>query len=56
MKKYLGKDVKGETNEQCFYGTLVKADEGTIRILNKKGEEDINIEEICLIEVLDNNY
>ncbi len=42
--------------KQFFCGTLVKVDEGNIRILNKMGEEDINIDEICFIEVLDINY
>ncbi|MGM9945224.1 MAG: hypothetical protein ACI33M_09800 [Lysinibacillus sp.] len=56
LKQFLGKDVKGKTDEQCFCGTLVKVDEGNIRILNKMGEEDISIDEICFIEVLDINY
>ena len=56
LKKFLGKDVKGKTGEQCFGGTLVQVDEGTIRILNKKGEKDINLDKICFIEVLDINY
>ena len=56
LKQFLGKDVKGKTGEELFCGTLVKVDEGTIRILNKTGEEDINIDELCFIEVLDINY
>ena len=56
LKEFLGKDVKGKTDETIFCGTLVKVDEGTIRILNKAGEEDINIDELCFIEVLDINY
>lgn len=56
LKKFLGKDVKGKTGERCFGGTLVKVDEGTIRILNKKGEQDIHLDKICFIEVFDINY
>lgn len=56
LKEFLGKDVKGKTDEAFFCGTLVKADNGNIQILNKMGEEDINIDEICFIEVLDINY
>ena len=56
LKQFLGKDVQVKTDEEFFCGTLVKVDEGTIRILNKTGEEDINIDEICFVEVLDINY
>lgn len=56
LKEFLGKDVKGKTDEAFFCGTLVKADNGNIQILNKMGEEDISIDEICFIEVLDINY
>ncbi len=56
LKEFLGKDVKGKTGEEFFCGTLVKVDEGNIQILNKMGEKDINIDEICFIEVLDINY
>ena len=52
LKEFLGKDVKGKTDGQFFCGTLVKVDEGNIQIINKMGEEDINIDEICFIEVL----
>ena len=56
LKEFLGKDVKGKTDEEFFGGTLVKVDEGTIRILNKKGEQEIHLDKICFIEVLDINY
>lgn len=56
LKQFLGKDVEVKTDEQFVCGTLVKVDEGNIRILNKMGEEDINIDEICYIEVCNINY
>jgi len=52
LKEFIGKDVKGQSGEQFFYGTLVKVDNGNIQILNKMGEVNINIDELCFIEVL----
>lgn len=52
LKEYIGKDVKGKSNDQFFCGTLLKVENGMMQIFNKMGEEDIIIDELCFIEVL----
>lgn len=52
LKQFLGKDVKVKTYEEFYSGALVHSNEGTIRIKNKDGDQNINIEEICYLEVL----
>lgn len=53
LKEFLGKDVKGKSDAEFFNGVLIQVDEGKIQILNKMGEKDIDIKEICFLEVLD---
>lgn len=50
--KYVGKEVKVRTNEECLNGVLVQTGEGRIQILNKETKRDININSICYLQVL----
>lgn len=52
LKQFLGNDVKVKTFEEFYYGTLICVDEGTIVVKNKNGEKNININEVCYLEVI----
>jgi hypothetical protein len=52
LKEFLGKDVKVKIFDEEIVGTLVKVDEGSLRILKKNDKEmEINLNEICFVKV-----
>ena len=53
LLNYLGEDVKVKTdNHHIIEGTLFEADEGKIRVENRNGPTEINMDQICFLEVI----
>lgn len=52
LKEFLGSDVKVKTDKCFFYGTLIKTEEGKIQIESKIGKTEVDLKEICYVEVL----
>lgn len=53
LLKYLGEDIKVKTDDHVIIeGTLFKANEGNIQVENKNGTIDINLNQICFLEVI----
>ncbi|RLL43855.1 hypothetical protein D8M04_13175 [Oceanobacillus piezotolerans] len=54
LLKYLGKDVsvRNSDSQSILTGTLTKANEGSIQITNSDGSADVNLDQICFLEVL----
>ena len=53
LLNYLGEDIKVNTGDNnTINGILIEADEGEIRVENRNGTTDINMNEIFFIEVL----
>ena len=53
LLKYLGKDIKVKTDDDNIIdGILFEAVEGKIRVENRNGSLEINMDQICFLEVL----
>ena len=52
LKQFKGKDFNILTNEGIFTGTLIRVDEGKIKLLNRKEELDFDLEEVCYLKAL----
>lgn len=52
LKQYLGKDTCMVTNNRVVKGTLSRIDMDFVTLVNKRGEIDLQFDEICYLKVL----
>ncbi|WP_397429061.1 hypothetical protein, partial [Peribacillus simplex] len=52
LLQYLGKDIKVKTDDHnIIEGTLFEADEGKIQVENRNGPIEIDLNQICFLEI-----
>ena len=52
LLQYLGKDIKVKTDDHTIIeGTLIEADEGKIQIENRNGSIEVDLDQICVLEI-----